>query len=111
MSTPANVLTASILIEIPKLYPAIRLWRSNRLDAMVPGRGGEMRRVQAGIDGQGDIQGIQGPMGRFISIEVKAGKDRQSIVQAGFQAFVQAHGGLYILARSLEDVVKALEVG
>ena len=54
----ANKLTADLLIEIPKTYPQVRIWRSNRLNAMAVGRGGKLRRVSAGVDGQGDISGI-----------------------------------------------------
>ncbi len=106
----ANKLTSEILIEIPKRYGSdIRLWRNNRITAMALGRGGNLRRMSAGIDGQGDISGIIGPHGKRLEIEVKYGKDRQTIVQQSFQLMIEKYGGLYILARSLDDVVKALE--
>lgn len=56
----AKQITAEVLIGIPKRFPFIRAWRNNRIDAMAPGRNGTMRRISAGIDGQGDICGIIG---------------------------------------------------
>lgn len=110
IGTPANVITAEILVEIPKFYASsLRIWRNNRVDAMVPGRNGKPRRVQAGIDGQADISGIIAPHGKRIEIEVKAGKDRMSDKQIAFKRMIEAHGGIYILAHSLADVVAALE--
>lgn len=54
--------------------------------------------------------GAQMPLiGRFFAVETKrevGGK--QSEAQARFQRNVEAHGGLYVLARSVEDVHQAL---
>lgn len=110
MSTPANKLTAELLIEIPKRFSYVRLWRNNRVDAMVPGRGGKPRRVQAGIDGQADLSGIARILaqGIRVEIEVKAGKDQQSAEQKAFQRMIESHGGIYIVARGLADCVVAL---
>ena len=106
MSTPANKLTAELLIEIPKRFPNIRVWRNNRVDAMVPGRGGKMRRVQAGVDGQADLSGIIGPAGIRLECEVKAGKDRMSANQMAFMDMIRSHGGIHVVAR---DVTGALD--
>jgi hypothetical protein len=108
MSTPANRLTAELLIEIPKRFPNIRVWRNNRVDAMVPGRGGKLRRVQAGIDGQADLSGIIGPHGVRLEIEIKAGKDRQSDEQIAFQEMIERRGGVYIIAGTVEGCLTLL---
>lgn len=46
--------------------------------------------------------------GRFVAVECKAEKGKQSEAQAKYQARVEALGGLYILARSAADVRTAL---
>ena len=102
----ANQITATLLIEIPKRFPDIRVWRNNRVDAMAIGKNGKPRRIQAGIDGQADISGIIGPWGYRLEIEVKAGKDEQSESQIAFQQMIEKHGGIYAIAR--EDIEATL---
>lgn len=63
------------------------------------------RFVQFGIDGCADITGIK--EGRRIEIEVKRPKEKQNDNQIAFQAMIESQGGLYVLARSLEDVQRA----
>lgn len=46
--------------------------------------------------------------GRALAIEVKRATGRQSPEQAAFQKAWEARGGLYILARSVEDVLEKL---
>ncbi len=109
----ANDITAQLLIEIPKRFPGARVWRNNRVDVMVPGRGGKPRRVQAGIDGQADITGIfpryhRGVTGLRCEIEVKAGRDKQSPEQFAFQRMITEAGGIYIVARSIEQCLDDL---
>lgn len=43
--------------------------------------------------------------GRHVWIEVKTAKGKQSKDQATFQRLVEIHGGRYLLARSVEDVM------
>ena len=107
----ANELTAALLIEIPKRFPNIRVWRNNRVDAMAVGRNGKLRRIKAGLDGQADISGIIGPTGRRLEIEVKVGKDSQSQDQQAFDAMITGHGGLYFVARDLETTLSLLGGG
>lgn len=48
-------------------------------------------------------------VGRFVAIEAKREKGgTQSDDQKRFQANVEAHGGLYVIARSVDEVAKAL---
>ncbi len=75
-------------------------WRQN-----VGGlRDAEGRRVQFGILGLADIIAIQPGTGRFLAIEVKRRGGRLSPKQRRFQERVEAAGGLYVLAMSVEDV-------
>ena len=48
--------------------------------------------------------------GRFVGVECKVGKDRQSKVQSDFQAALSRHDGIYILARSVDDVTNRLKL-
>ena len=64
--------------------------------------------IRYGLVGSCDILGIcRG--GRFLGIEVKTGSGRLRKEQEAFRDMIQRFGGLYILARSLEDVKKCLQ--
>lgn len=105
----ANEITAQLLIRIPEQFPGVRVWRNNRVKAMAKGRGGTMRMVSAGVDGQGDISGIAGPHGRRVEIEVKAGKDQLSLVQIHFGHMIRKLGGIYLVARQVDETLAELE--
>jgi hypothetical protein len=60
----------------------------------------------ADINGVADIIGLL-PGGRFLAVECKSGRGRQSPAQRAFQAMVEESGGLYVLARGVEDLAKA----
>lgn len=96
----ANQITAELLIRIPKELPNVKIWRSNRIDAMAVGTGGKLRRVSAGINGQGDLTGIA-PNGKRIELEVKAdyanGSDRLSPAQEAFCAMILGANGIYLI--------------
>lgn len=108
LSDSANKITAGILLRVSEEMPHVILWRNNRISAMAMGAGGKLRRVDAGIDGQGDICGIAGPSGLGIQIEVKAGRDKMRESQKRFKAMWIAHGGLYLEARSSDQCVADL---
>jgi hypothetical protein len=84
-------------------HPRMRLARTNTGAAKVKGRF-----VRFGIPGQPDIQGLISPSGRYIGIEVKTKTGKQSDAQKTFQRVVESLGGIFILARSVEDVDRAL---
>ena len=68
-------------------------------------RGWFVIRHQQGLGchkGLSDLTAIKG--GRTVYIEVKRPKGTQSDDQLDFQADIEAHGGLYVVARSVEDV-------
>lgn len=64
--------------------------------------------IRFGVPGQADILGIIAPHGRVLAIEVKSQRGQQSQQQRRFQAMIEKFGGLYILARSVADVERAL---
>lgn len=83
-------------------------WRNNTRTVFISGRP-----LKFGIIGGGDIIGIL-PGGRFLSVEVKAPgsttKKSRAEAQGQFKAAINESGGVAITARSVEDVMRALEV-
>ena len=68
-------------------------------------RGWFVIRHQQGLGchkGLSDLTAIKG--GKTVYIEVKKPKGKLSEWQLDFQADIEAHGGLYVVARSVEDV-------
>lgn len=90
--------------------PHMRLWRNNSGLLYAPGPGGTMRRVRASAEGAPDILGLLRG-GLFLGIECKSESGRQSPAQVAFQQMIEKMGGLYILARSVEDVRRQLPEG
>jgi ABC-type phosphonate transport system ATPase subunit len=67
----------------------------------------EGRFIKAGFRGCSDILGmLKG--GRLLAVECKSGKGKETTDQAAFGARVAADGGLYIVARSVDDVMEGL---
>jgi len=64
--------------------------------------------VRFGVKGMADIHCIQLPHGRLIAIEVKTDRGRQSKDQKRYERMITKYGGLYVLARSVEDVRRVL---
>lgn len=87
-------------------HPRVRFWRQNVGKAYPPGSD---RLVTFGVPGCADVIGLIKPTGRFLAIECKRAKGgKQSEDQQRFERVVTAMGGLYVLAKSLEDVDAAL---
>ena len=104
---------AQIQFEILRTFgatPHMRLWRNNSGLLWAPGPGGTMRRVRASAEGAPDIIGLL-KGGRFLGIECKAERGRQDPAQKAFQKMIESMGGLYILARSVQDVLAQLPAG
>jgi len=80
----------------------MRLWRANTGVAQIGSRV-----VRFGVPGQADLTGIL-PDGRRLEIEVKSDGGRQTEDQSNFQRMIERFGGVYVLARSVEDVERAL---
>lgn len=93
----------NILISFGSL-PDLRIWRNNTGSIKTP----DGRFVTFGLKGSADILGIMRG-GRFLAIEVKTATGRQSEHQKNFQNMIESFGGVYILARSAEDVKRRLE--
>ena len=75
----------------------------------IPAPGGRDRFVRFGFPGCPDILG-QLTDGRLLAIEVKSHTGRASEAQADFLALVATHGGVSVLARSIDDVTPLLEM-
>ena len=82
--------------------PGLRLWRANCGVARVG-----TRVIRFGIPGQADLTGIL-PDGRRLEIEVKSSTGRQTPKQVAFQNMIERFNGIYILARSTNDVRQRL---
>lgn len=66
-----------------------------------------VRAIRFNLNGQADLTGVT-PDGRRLEIEVKSRNGVQSKHQKAFQQMIETTGGVYILARSVEDVDRAL---
>lgn len=82
----------------------MRLWRANTGYGLTMDR---QRMVHFGVTGQADLSGIL-PGGRRLEIEVKTPEGRQSQEQKNYQAMIERFGGVYVLARSVDDVYAGL---
>jgi hypothetical protein len=97
------------------IQSAIRLALGQRDDVMLirinvgkfrPLHGPQDRVIQSAPKGTPDLLGVWN--GCALAIEVKVAKGRQSHEQKMFQRAWEARGGLYILARSVDDVLKRI---
>lgn len=66
------------------------------------------RKISFGLKGSADIIGITNH-GKFLAIEVKTGQAEQTSHQKNFQKMIIKFGGIYILARSVQDVYDVLD--
>jgi hypothetical protein len=67
----------------------------------------ENRFFRFGAVGAPDIVAVIG--GRYVGIEVKAARGIQSSAQREFEGRLRMAGGVYVIARSLEDAVASLD--
>lgn len=70
---------------------------------------GGPRVIQSAPEGTPDLLGVIHP-GRAFAIEVKTDKGKQRTAQAAWQRAWEKRGGIYILARSVEDVYRGLDI-
>ena len=124
----ANEITAQLLIRIPQRFPQIRCWRSNTgvaigLDSVkaalsclargdIAGARNYLNRrpISFGVPGSSDISGVVGPDGRVLAIEVKAGNDKIRPAQLAWSGMILSHGGIFIVARDVEQCLQALDL-
>lgn len=86
-------------------HPRLRIARINTGMAYPPN---SKRLVKFGVPGTADIVGLIAPTGRLLMIEVKTAKGKQREDQITMQRVITSMGGLYLVARSVDDVDQAL---
>jgi hypothetical protein len=91
----------AILVELGS-RPDVLVYRCN---VVVAKRG--RKQVRSLPNGHPDILAIH--QGRYIAIEAKTETGRQSQRQKLFQQAVERAGGVYVIARSVSDVLEALD--
>ena len=101
--SPANALTDAVVAYV-KLSGG-RAYRINNTGIYDPTL--KKFRTSGTLKGIPDIIGVY--KGRFISFEVKIGKDRQSEYQVLRQQEIEACGGLYVIAKEFEQFKKVFD--
>lgn len=74
-----------------------------------PLEGDQRRVIQSAPEGTPDLMGVIQP-GKAFGIEVKTKRGQQRDAQKKWQEAWEKRGGIYILARSLEDVARGLDI-
>ncbi len=90
-----------ILVAVSAV-PGVLAWRSNS----GVGRTASGNLMRSNVPGCCDLTACV--RGRFVGIEVKTPIGRQSAQQRRFQAAVELAGGIYVLARSVDDALAAV---
>lgn len=72
-------------------------------------RTGKKRWVTLNKPGTPDLQGFFGPIGRYIGIECKVGKNDQTPYQEEFERDAVSKGALYALIRTPEELESLIE--
>lgn len=68
----------------------------------------EDRFIRYGLSGSSDV--LACIKGRFVGVEAKVGRDTHRANQRRFADAVHSAGGIYILARSVDDVTNRLRL-
>jgi hypothetical protein len=95
-------LMRNILVAVNQI-PNGLFWRVNVGLAITK----DGRTMRYGLPGQADIAGVI--RGQHVEIEVKTPGGRQSRQQGHWQRAIERAGGTYLLVRSVEEAVSALE--
>jgi len=104
---PHSTLVNEVLLRLGRRRD-VKVWRQNHVEGRMV-RGGQEAYVNSGPDGQGDIGGIILGWGRRLDIECKTGRATQRASQVKWQAMAQSMGGLYLVARSVDDAERQLD--
>lgn len=97
-----NIVQSDILLAIGRV-PGMIAWRNNT--GALPDKSGRV--VRYGLLGSPDILACY--RGRFVGIEVKSRTGKQREAQVNFQRAFERAGGTYVLARSVDDVLTAIQ--
>lgn len=90
-------LVDDILFAVGSL-PNVRIWpRHVGFDYM--------RKIKFGVEGESDLDGIIGPNGKRLSIEVKTGTGKLNAAQKRWKEMILKFGGVYVEARSVKDAL------
>lgn len=84
--------------------PKGKFWRNNT-GATISEHRGKKRFIRYGRVGSADITGILKDTGKRIEIEIKAPTGKQTEAQKEFQREIEACGGVYLLAKSVDDLI------
>ena len=103
--TSANVLTQHALriLALKGYY----CWRQN--NAAIYDSEKKVYRKNSTKKGVSDIIGFHRHTGRFVAVEIKAGKDRLSEEQEAFLELVKTSGGVSLVVRNSEDLEKIIK--
>ena len=95
-------LVHSVLLSLGS-HPQIRLWKQTTGRALIGSRF-----ISFGLKGSADLSGIVSG-GVRLEIECKTGEATQSKEQLAFESMINRMGGIYILARSVEQAYDQLQ--
>jgi hypothetical protein len=105
--TPEKVIQRSVIAELRRMR--IKHWRANSGVVWIKKKGYPDFPMTVNFKGCPDILGYLRPNGRLFGIEVKTRTGKQSPEQEACQRSFEEEGALYILARSVDDVLEALK--
>lgn len=90
----------AIQLELGQYTDVLVLFRNN---VGLAERG--QRKIRFGVGGPGgaDLIGVRCRDGRFLAVEIKTPKGRQTDEQVRFQQLVTRTGGIYVVLRSVEE--------
>lgn len=91
-------LVNELLLMIGRDFPDIRVWKNATGATKIKGQV-----IKFGLKGSADILGIIKPGGRLLAIECKTGQAIQSKYQKNFENMIADFGGIYLVARSVQD--------
>lgn len=101
----ANKLTNSVLNYLNS--SGFMAWRNNTMGVWDAKK--QCYRKFNGLRGVGDILGIHKATGTFLSVEIKAGKDKLSVYQKKFIEDIEKHNGLACEVRQISDLIQYLD--
>jgi protein involved in polysaccharide export with SLBB domain len=99
--TSEREIQTDVLLALQERWPRGLFYRRN-----VGGMKIGDRFVKFGVKGQADVAGMV--EGRAIEVECKRPGEYQTKDQRNWQAAVERAGGLYIVARSVQDAIDGL---